>query len=161
MLSEAGRTIRSNAEHDLKPPGHLSALFADDPECVRLSLDIAHECSFGLDDIRYRYPEEDLPQGQTEQSWLRALTYRGAKERYRGKVPDDVRVQLDRELTIIRKLDYGGYFLTMHEIVEYCREHGVLCQGRGSAANSAVQCAFVSGSPRLIRFGWTSCSNGS
>ncbi len=138
VLSDAGRTIRGNAEHDLKDPDQVSALFADDPECMRLSLDIAHECSFSLDDIRYRYPEEQLPQGQTEQSWLHALTYRGARERYQGSIPDDVRVQLERELTIIRKLDYGGYFLTMHEIVEYCREHGVLCQGRGSAANSAV-----------------------
>jgi error-prone DNA polymerase len=138
VLSEAGRTICANAEHDLKPADEFERLFSDDPACLRRSLDIAEQCSFSLDDIRYRYPEEHLPSGQTEQGWLRELTFRGARERYRSKVPSDVRVQIERELQIIRKLDYGGYFLTMHEIVQYCRQQNILCQGRGSAANSAV-----------------------
>jgi error-prone DNA polymerase len=138
VLSEAGHVIRPNAEHDLKPAEELAHLFSDDPECLRRTLDIAEECSFTLDDIRYRYPEEHLPNGATEQSWLRDLTFRGAQTRYRGKVPSDVRAQLERELDIIRKLDYGGYFLTMYEIVQFCRQANILCQGRGSAANSAV-----------------------
>jgi error-prone DNA polymerase len=138
LLSEAGHTICANAEHDLKPADEFVRLFADDPACVRRTLDIAEQCTFSLDDLRYRYPEEHLPSGQSEQGWLRDLTFRGARSRYHGKVPADVHTQLERELRIIRKLDYGGYFLTMHEIVQYCRQQNILCQGRGSAANSAV-----------------------
>ncbi len=138
VLSEAGRIIRPNAEHDLKSFAELAHLFRDDPSCLRCTLDIADQCTFSLDDIRYRYPEEHLPSGKTEQSWLRELTFRGARSRYGGKVPSDVRSQIERELEIIRKLAYGGYFLTMYEIVQYCRQNGILCQGRGSAANSAV-----------------------
>ncbi len=138
VLSEAGHAICENAEHDLKPADELGRLFADDPACLRRTLDIAEQCAFSLDDLRYRYPEEHLPSGRSEQGWLRELAFRGARSRYRGKVPADVRTQLERELKIIRSLDYGGYFLTMHEIVQYCREQNILCQGRGSAANSAV-----------------------
>ena len=138
VLSEAGHTIRSNAEHDLKSFDETARLFADDPACLRRTLDITGQCDFSLDDIRYRYPEEHLPLGQTEQGWLRELTFRGARERYPNKVPADVRAQIERELQIIQTLDYGGYFLTMHEIVQYCRTNDILCQGRGSAANSAV-----------------------
>ena len=137
-LSEAGHTICANAEHDLKPADEIGRLFADDPACLRRTLDIMEQCAFSLDDLRYRYPEEHLPSGRGEQGWLRELTFRGARTRYQGKVPVDVRTQLERELQIIRKLDYGGYFLTMHEIVQYCRQQSILCQGRGSAANSAV-----------------------
>jgi len=138
VLSEAGHTICANAEHDLKPVGELERLFADDPVCLRRTLDIAEQCMFSIDDLRYRYPEEHLPSGRTEQGWLRELTFHGARTRYQGKVPFNVRTQIERELQIIRKLDYGGYFLTMYEIVQYCREQKILCQGRGSAANSAV-----------------------
>ena len=138
VLSDAGHAIRENAEHDLKPAVELGRLFADDPACLRRTLDIAEQCAFSLDDLRYRYPEEHLPSGRSEQGWLRELAFRGARARYQGKVPADVRTQLERELQIIRRLDYGGYFLTMHEIVQYCTEQSILCQGRGSAANSAV-----------------------
>ena len=138
VLSDAGRAIRENAEHDLKPAVELGRLFADDPACLRRTLDIAEQCAFSLDDLRYRYPEEHLPSGRSEQGWLRELAFRGARARYQGKVPADVRTQLERELQIIHRLDYGGYFLTMHEIVQYCTEQSILCQGRGSAANSAV-----------------------
>ena len=88
--------------------------------------------------MRYRYPLERLPEGATSSQWLRTLTYRGAQERYDGAMPSDVRRQLDKELELIEELDYGGYFLTMWEIVRFCREQQILCQGRGSAANSAV-----------------------
>ena len=138
VLSEAGHTICANAEHDLKSTGEIEHLFADDLAGLRRTLEIAEQCVFSLDDLRYRYPEEHLPSGRTEQGWLQELTLQGARTRYQGKVPADVRAQLERELQIIRKLDYGGYFLTMHEIVQYCREQEILCQGRGSAANSAV-----------------------
>ena len=138
VLSEAGHTICANAEHDLKSTGEIEHLFADDLAGLRRTLEIAEQCVFSLDDLRYRYPEEHLPSERTEQGWLQELTLQGARTRYQGKVPADVRAQLERELQIIRKLDYGGYFLTMHEIVQYCREQEILCQGRGSAANSAV-----------------------
>jgi len=138
VISEAGHTIHANAEHDLKSISDFTRLFADDPECLERTIDIAEQCDFSLDDLRYRYPEEHLPSGRTEQRWLYELTLQGAHARYKGKVPIDVRTQIERELQIIRKLDYGGYFLTMHEIVQYCRQHDILCQGRGSAANSAV-----------------------
>jgi error-prone DNA polymerase len=138
LLSEAGHTICANAEHDLKSSAELEQIFADDPASLRQTLEIAEQCSFSLEDLRYRYPEERLPSGRSEQSWLRELTFRGARSRYQGKVPVDVRAQIDRELQIIRELDYGGYFLTMYEIVQYCRQQNILCQGRGSAANSAV-----------------------
>ncbi|MFZ1863048.1 MAG: error-prone DNA polymerase [Polyangiales bacterium] len=138
VLSEAGHTTRPNAEHYLRASDEAAYLFADDPECLQRTLDIAEQCSFSLDDIRYRYPEEHLPHGQTEQGWLGELTFRGALDRYHGKMPADVRNQIERELQIIHKLDYGGYFLTMYEIVQFCRHKNILCQGRGSAANSAV-----------------------
>ncbi|MEM7137074.1 MAG: error-prone DNA polymerase [Myxococcota bacterium] len=138
VLCQAGHTIRANAEHHLKDEADMAFLFADDPACLRRTLHLAEQCQFSLDDIRYRYPDERLPNGQTEQSWLQELTYQGARNRYGGMIPSDVHVQLERELTIIQKLDYGGYFLTMHEIVQFCREQHILCQGRGSAANSAV-----------------------
>jgi error-prone DNA polymerase len=138
VLSEAGHTICANAEHDLKTNDEFARLFADDPECLRRTIEVAEQCTFSLDDLRYRYPEESLPLGRTEQSWLSELTFRGARARYDGKIPSDVRAQIERELQIIRKLDYGGYFLTMYEIVQYCREQKILCQGRGSAANSVV-----------------------
>lgn len=137
-LATAGRRLRPNAEHDLLPPLAMAARFSDAPELLCASVEIAERCAFDLAALRYRYPEESLPRGQTEQGWLRELTYRGAAGRYPKGIPGDVRAQLERELAIIGDLDYGGYFLTMHEIVEQCRREAILCQGRGSAANSAV-----------------------
>ena len=95
-------------------------------------------CTFSLGELRYRYPSEKLPQGCTSSQWLRQITFEGAAGRYGGEVPPDVAMQLERELALIDELDYCGYFLTMWEIVRFCREKGILCQGRGSAANSAV-----------------------
>ncbi len=136
-LAEAGRRIRANAEHDVKSSHEMEQLFADAPELWARTQEIAKRCTFDLSQIRYRYPAEDLPNGETETSWLRALTWQGAQKRY-DAIPDDVRAQLERELELIQELEYDGYFLTMHDIVVYCREHNILCQGRGSAANSAV-----------------------
>lgn len=137
-LTQAGLVIRPNAEHALKPASEMQALFKDRPAWLTRTREIAEQCVFSLDDIHYRYPAERLPSGQTEHSWLRQLTFEGARWRYKGSVPSAVRRQLKRELTIIEQLEYGGYFLTMYEIVQYCRAHHILCQGRGSAANSAV-----------------------
>jgi error-prone DNA polymerase len=137
-LSTAGRAIRGNDEHDIKSPQALVRLFEDDPGAVARTLDIAARCTFSLDEIRYRYPAEKLPSGKTSSAWLRELTYEGARWRYGGEVPADVAAQIDRELALIDELDYGGYFLTMYEIVRFCRAQHILCQGRGSAANSVV-----------------------
>ena len=139
-LATAGRLTRPNAEHDLKAPEAMAQLFADEPALVERTREVASRCAFNLSEIRYRYPAERLPDGKTSPAWLRELTLRGARERFAGTggVPPGIREQIDRELALIDELDYGGYFLTMWEIVRYCRQEGILCQGRGSAANSVV-----------------------
>ena len=139
-LATAGRLIRPNAEHDLKTPQAMAQLFADEPVLLERTHEVASRCTFDLSEIRYRYPSERLPDGKTSAAWLRELTLSGARERFAGTggVPPAIREQIDKELALIDELDYGGYFLTMWEIVRYCRREGILCQGRGSAANSVV-----------------------
>ena len=137
-LTAAGRLLRPNDEHDLLDPGAFRSLFEDDPRAVARTAEIADACDFDLGALRYVYPSERLPAGESEESWLRHLAFRGAARRYPEGLPDDVRAQLERELAVIEDLAYGGYFLTMHEIVEHCAAEGILAQGRGSAANSAV-----------------------
>ncbi|HEY0477352.1 MAG TPA: error-prone DNA polymerase [Kofleriaceae bacterium] len=141
-LVTAGRRIRGNDEHDLCAPHRFARLFADDPGAVDRTLEVAARCRFGLGELRYRYPSERLPGGTTSAAHLRRLAYAGAAQRSEGAgeaaISPDVRRQLDAELALIEELDYPGYFLTMYEIVSYCRRRGILCQGRGSAANSVV-----------------------
>ena len=139
-LATAGRLTKPNAEHDLKAPEAMAQLFADDPALLERTHEVASRCVFNLSEIRYRYPAERLPDGKTSGAWLRELTLRGARERFDGVggVPPAIREQIDKELALIDELDYGGYFLTMWEIVRYCRQEEILCQGRGSAANSVV-----------------------
>jgi error-prone DNA polymerase len=137
-LERAGRLLRPNAEHDLKSLAAMAALFVDDPEALARTCEVAERCRFSLADLRYRYPSERLPGGMCSAEWLRQLSFEGARWRYGGEVPDAVAAQLERELDLIEELDYPGYFLTMWEIVEFCRAREILCQGRGSAANSAV-----------------------
>ena len=137
-FADAGQILKPNGEHDLKTPVALAALFEDDPRAVALTNEIAARCTFSLAELRYRYPSESLPDGKTSSQWLRDLTVAGARGRYEGELPSNVTAQLDRELALIDELDYCGYFLTMYEIVQFCRSRRILCQGRGSAANSAV-----------------------
>ena len=137
-LHAAGTLLRPNAEHALKSPAAFARLFADRPELVAATLEIAGRCTFSLAELRYRYPSERLPAGHTSAQWLHRLTFEGARRRYRGAVPPAVDRQLRTELAVIEDLDYCGYFLTMYEIVRFCRAQRILCQGRGSAANSAV-----------------------
>jgi DNA polymerase III alpha subunit len=137
-LATAGRLIRGNDEHDLRAPHAFTRLYADDPAALARTLDIAARCTFSLGELRYRYPSERLPDGTTSSQYLRKLAFEGAAWRYGGEVPADVRAQLDAELAVIDDLDYPGYFLTMYELVSYCRRRDIMCQGRGSAANSAV-----------------------
>jgi len=140
-LGNAGTLLAPNAEHELKAPAAFAELFADDPLALERTREVAERCRFSLADLRYRYPLERLPDGQSAFGWLEQLVHAGARARYAqsgGRVPAHVREQLAKELAIIAELDYSGYFLTMHEIVEFCRAEDIYCQGRGSAANSAV-----------------------
>ena len=137
-LAGSGTLLRANGEHDLKAPAAFARLFADRPELVAATHEIAARCTFSLSEVRYRYPSERLPDGYTSAQWLRRLTFAGARKRYGGATPPAVAKQLRAELEVIEELDYCGYFLTMYEIVRFCRERKILCQGRGSAANSAV-----------------------
>jgi error-prone DNA polymerase len=137
-VASCGRKLKPNAEHDLKAPYAFARLFADDPAAFERTLEIAERCNFSLKAIRYRYPSEHLPDGTTSAERLRRQTFNGAQWRYGNEIPNNVVGQLEKELEIIEALDYPGYFLTMWEIVEFCRANGILCQGRGSAANSAV-----------------------
>jgi error-prone DNA polymerase len=137
-VASAGRKLKPNAEHGLKSPSAFADLFPDDSSAVARSREIAERCTFSLGEIRYRYPSERMPGGATSTEWLRHLAFEGARRRYNGKVPRDVAAQLDKELKLIGDLDYPGYFLTMREVVDFCREKEILCQGRGSAANSIV-----------------------
>jgi error-prone DNA polymerase len=137
-LDQAGRRLLRNAERHLKSPAEMAALFRDLPEAVRQSRRIAERCEFTLADLGYRFPEYPLPAGETPIGFLRALMYRGARERYGARLTPRVRAQLEHELALIEKLDLPGYFLIVWDIVRFCRERGILVQGRGSAANSAV-----------------------
>ncbi|MFP4643144.1 MAG: error-prone DNA polymerase [Spirochaetales bacterium] len=137
-LEEAGSRLLPNAEFALKSPHAIDRLYEDDPELLRNTLEIAESCDFHLGLLHYRYPDERLGEGYTSSGRLHELTWSGARTRYPKGIPGDVGAQLERELSVIDDLDYCGYFLTMYEIVSFCRQEGILCQGRGSAANSAV-----------------------
>jgi error-prone DNA polymerase len=137
-LTTAGRHLRPNAEHDLLAPRAMRVLYRDDPRSVDRTLEIAERCSFEMGHVRYKYPDEKLPSGESARGWLRKLTLDGAHQRYPAGIPEDALAQIDRELALIEELDYGGYFLTMWDVVRFCREKNILCQGRGSAANSIV-----------------------
>jgi error-prone DNA polymerase len=137
-VAACGRKLKPNAEHSLKSPYSFARLFADDSAALARTQEVAERCSFSLDELRYRYPSEKLPDGTTSAAWLRHLTLEGARRRYDGNMSEQVALQLEKELDIIEALDYPGYFLTMWEIVEFCRKQDILCQGRGSAANSVV-----------------------
>jgi len=136
-LDAAGRRLDLNAERFLRPAREMVALFRDLPEAIAQTRSVAERCEFTLADLGYRFPEYPLAPGETPIGLLRELTYQGARARY-GAVRERVRRQLEHELDVIGKLDLAGYFLIVWDIVRFCREHGILAQGRGSAANSAV-----------------------
>src|SRR5262249_14492424 len=139
-LHTAGTRIKPNDGHALLGGHAFAELFADDPDAVDRTKAIAARCDFSLSQIRYRYPLERIPGGMSSSSGLRRLAYDGVRRRYEHEkeVPGKVSDQLEKELALIEELDYGGYFLTMHDIVTFCKDHDILCQGRGSAANSVV-----------------------
>ena len=138
-LAEAGFRLFANGERYLKPPGEMARLFADVPAAVRRTLEIAERtAAFSLDQLRYEYPHEICPEGLTPMAHLRRLTWQGARRRYPEGVPAAVRKRIRHEFSLIEELAYAPYFLTVHDIVRFARDRGILCQGRGAAANSAV-----------------------
>ena len=137
-VAEAGWRLTANAERHLKDGAEIARLFRGHEEAVARSLEIAGLCSFSLDELAYEYPDEPVPAGSTPQRHLEALAWKGAAWRYPDGVPEKVSAALRHELGLIGELDYAPYFLTVHDIVRFANGEGILCQGRGSAANSAV-----------------------
>ncbi len=137
-IHDAGLKLEANAERHLKPPQEMARLFAGYEDALARTIEIADSCSFSLDELKYEYPDEPVPEGKTPQSHLEDLTWEGAAWRFPDGIPEKVRDTLQKELALIEELDYARYFLTVHDIVHYARHLDILCQGRGSAANSAV-----------------------
>jgi len=136
-LDAAGRRLSRNAERYLKSPEVMAQLFADRPDALAGSVALAERLEYTMADLGYRFPSYPVPDGETQMSFLRHITDAGARERYQP-YHDRARAQIARELDLIDKLDLAGYFLIVWDIVNYCRQHNILVQGRGSAANSAV-----------------------
>jgi error-prone DNA polymerase len=144
-LADAGLRLAVNAERHLKAPAEMVRLFKNFPDAITRTVAIAKACNFSLKELKYEYPDEPVPEGKTAQGHLEDLTWTGARERYPKDrypdgIPQDVETRLRDELALIAKLDYARYFLTVHDVVAFARrqEKEILCQGRGSAANSAV-----------------------
>jgi error-prone DNA polymerase len=137
-IQTAGLRLEANAERHLKSPAEMARLFEPWPQAVARTLEIAERCRFSLGELRYEYPDEPVPPGKTAMQHLTDLAWAGAKWRYPSGVPQKVVDLLDKELALIEELNYPNYFLTVHDIVKWATEQGILCQGRGSAANSSV-----------------------
>ncbi|GAA4643913.1 error-prone DNA polymerase [Pontixanthobacter gangjinensis] len=139
-VARAGHLLHGNGERHLKSPAMMVKLFERWPHAITASREVADACQFSLDELRYEYPQEDYPGGMTPQQHLEKSSWEGAEWRYPAGMPDSVRQTIIRELELIEKLDLARYFLTIKEIVDYARgvDPPILCQGRGSAANSAV-----------------------
>ena len=137
-VAEAGWRLAANAERHLKDGSEIARLFRGHEEAVERSLEAVSLCSFSLDELAYEYPDEPVPAGCTPQQHLEALAWQGAAWRYPDGIPEKVAAALRHELGLIGELDYAPYFLTVHDIVRFADGKGILCQGRGSAANSAV-----------------------
>jgi error-prone DNA polymerase len=137
-IDQAGLALQPNAERHLKSPKEMARLFLDYPEAVARTQDIVERCGFSLEELAYEYPDEPIPPGLTPDEHLANLTWQGATVRYPEGIPPNVRDTIAKELRIIAQLNYARYFLTVHDIVRYAVTKDILCQGRGSAANSAV-----------------------
>ena len=137
-IAEAGRQLEVNTERHLKHPAEMARLFRDCPEAIEEAGRLLAKIGFSLDQLKYEYPDEPVPAGWEPQAWLEELTHRCARARYPDGVPDKVAHLIREELILIAKLDYARYFLTIHDIVRFADSKKILCQGRGSAANSAV-----------------------
>jgi len=137
-LESAGRQLEANAERHLKPGHEMARLYASCPKAISESVRLMESLAFSLDDLRYEYPEEPTGLSATPQEELVRLSMEGAARRYPNGMPDKVRKAVNHELALVADLQYAPYFLTVYDIVRFAREQGILCQGRGSAANSAV-----------------------
>ena len=137
-IDQAGLALQPNAERYLKSPKEMERLFRDHPDAVSRTRDIVERCGFSLEELAYEYPDEPIPPGLTPDEHLANLTWQGAAVRYPDGVPPHIRDTIVKELRIIAQLNYARYFLTVHDIVRYAVSRDILCQGRGSAANSAV-----------------------
>ncbi len=137
-LEKAGLALAANGERHLKSPAEMARLFRDYPHAIAASADLAGLCAFNLDELSYEYPDEPIPPDSTPDAHLAHLTWQGAAMRYPDGVSHKVQAAIAKELGMIAQLSYAPYFLTVHDIVCFARRQGILCQGRGSAANSTV-----------------------
>ncbi|MBZ0262952.1 MAG: error-prone DNA polymerase [Hyphomicrobiales bacterium] len=137
-LDAAGRLLEANAERHLKSPDEMAELFHETPDAITETIRFANRIMFSLDQLKYNYPDEPIPRGKSAQEHLQDITWQGAASCYGGVIPDKLRATLEKELALIARMDIAPYFLTVHDIVSYARSQNILCQGRGSAANSAV-----------------------
>ena len=137
-LAEAGYRLEGNAERHLKPADEMARLFADHPQALARTVEIAESCTFSLGELAYEYPDEPVPPGRSAQDYLEDRTFHHARWRFPDGVPEAIETTLREELRLIAKMDYARYFLTLYDVVAFARSRGILCQGRGSAANSAV-----------------------
>jgi len=137
-ITAAGRRLQAHAERHLRTPQEMARLFAPWPEMLAETVRFADRITFKLDQLKYRYPDEPVPPGKTAQQHLEDLTSAGVKKYFPGGIDDKLRATLRKELNLIAELNYAHYFLTVHDIVQWARRQNILCQGRGSAANSAV-----------------------
>jgi error-prone DNA polymerase len=137
-IEAVGKRLQANAERFLKPPREMARLFRDHPEAIAETMRFADRIDFSLDQLKYQYPDEPVPPGKTAQGHLEDLTWAGVETYFGGRIDDRLRATLEKELRLIAELNYAHYFLTVHDIVHYARSQNILCQGRGSAANSAV-----------------------
>jgi len=137
-LDKAGTLLEANAERHLKSPWDMAQLFHTCPEAITETIRFANLIQFCMGDIKYNYPDEPVPAGKTAQQHLEDMTWEGAKKCYPEGIPGKVRATLEKELRLIETLEYASYFLTVRDIVGFANARGILCQGRGSSANSAV-----------------------
>ena len=137
-VADLGNRRFANGQRHLKSPAEMRELFADCPDIVPRTVEVADRCTFSLEELRYEYPEELCPPDTTPYEYLKRLTWDGAHRRYPQGIPDKVRGLIEHELALIEELRYEAYFLTVWDLVRFARGRGILCQGRGSAANSVV-----------------------
>jgi len=141
-IQQLGTRLQSNSERYLRPLPRLQQLYP--PALLAQTLEISRRCNFSLDELRYEYPKEVVPPRQKPHKYLRSLTLSGASQRWPQGIPEKVQNQIEKELGLIREMEYEYYFLTVYDIVQFARGRGILCQGRGSAANSVVcYCLFI------------------
>jgi len=134
----AGYRLHQNAERFLKPKEEMFRLFRQYPEAISATQEIAEACQFSLRELKYVYPEEITSEGRTPQEEIGLLAWKGAREHFGGNIPAIISTAIQHELAFIEEMNYAAYFLTVYDIVRYARENGILCQGRGSAANSTI-----------------------